>query len=143
MIGFIMYCSTPTRTAEVPSTTLPMADSNGFDNLALKIEENHLDSTDTLTTQCNKDNSQAEDTTTKLTALWNMKFQLLELLWRNQKAPDDTMLWWTNWRKANYGICTHDKVWKRITKTRRARSLLGTLILILVYWRLFLELTSE
>uniref|UniRef100_A0A8C6XDS0 Solute carrier family 35 member F2 n=1 Tax=Naja naja TaxID=35670 RepID=A0A8C6XDS0_NAJNA len=69
MIGFIMYCSTPTRTAEVPSTTLPMADSTGFDNLALKIEENHLDSTDTLTTQSNKDDSQAEDTPTKLTAL--------------------------------------------------------------------------
>ncbi|XP_032075108.1 solute carrier family 35 member F2 [Thamnophis elegans] len=69
MIGFIMYCSTPTRTAEVPSTTLPMADSTGFDNLALKIEENHLESTDTLTSQSNKEDSQAEDTTTKLTAL--------------------------------------------------------------------------
>uniref|UniRef100_A0A8D2J7T4 Solute carrier family 35 member F2 n=1 Tax=Varanus komodoensis TaxID=61221 RepID=A0A8D2J7T4_VARKO len=41
MVGFILYCSTPTRTAEPGSTNLPLAASTGFDNFALKIEENH------------------------------------------------------------------------------------------------------
>uniref|UniRef100_A0ACB8FGG1 Uncharacterized protein n=1 Tax=Sphaerodactylus townsendi TaxID=933632 RepID=A0ACB8FGG1_9SAUR len=43
MVGFILYCSTPTRTAEAASTSLPLTASTGFDNLALKMEENHLD----------------------------------------------------------------------------------------------------
>lgn len=38
MVGFILYCSTPTRTAE--STTLPQLSSTGLDNAALKLEEN-------------------------------------------------------------------------------------------------------
>ncbi|XP_025890836.1 solute carrier family 35 member F2 isoform X1 [Nothoprocta perdicaria] len=38
MVGFILYCSTPTLTAE--ATTLPQPVSAGVDNAALKIEEN-------------------------------------------------------------------------------------------------------
>ncbi|KAK4829602.1 hypothetical protein QYF61_005702 [Mycteria americana] len=38
MVGFILYCSTPTRTAE-PSA-LPQLGSTGLDNAALKLEEN-------------------------------------------------------------------------------------------------------
>ncbi|EMP35900.1 Solute carrier family 35 member F2 [Chelonia mydas] len=41
MVGFILYCSTPTRTAEEATTSLPQPASIGFDNLGLKIEENH------------------------------------------------------------------------------------------------------
>uniref|UniRef100_A0A8C5T1K9 Solute carrier family 35 member F2 n=1 Tax=Malurus cyaneus samueli TaxID=2593467 RepID=A0A8C5T1K9_9PASS len=37
MVGFIMYCSTPTLTAE--PTTLPHPGSTGLDNAALKLEE--------------------------------------------------------------------------------------------------------
>lgn len=40
MVGFILYCSTATRTAEA-TTSLPQPTSSGFDNLGLKIEENH------------------------------------------------------------------------------------------------------
>uniref|UniRef100_A0A8C3J5Y1 Solute carrier family 35 member F2 n=1 Tax=Calidris pygmaea TaxID=425635 RepID=A0A8C3J5Y1_9CHAR len=38
MVGFILYCSTPTRTAE--PTALPQPCSTGLDNAALKLEEN-------------------------------------------------------------------------------------------------------
>ncbi|XP_009889228.1 PREDICTED: solute carrier family 35 member F2 [Charadrius vociferus] len=38
MVGFILYCSTPTRTAE--PTTLPQPGTTGLDNAALKLEEN-------------------------------------------------------------------------------------------------------
>uniref|UniRef100_A0A8B9P7N4 Solute carrier family 35 member F2 n=1 Tax=Apteryx owenii TaxID=8824 RepID=A0A8B9P7N4_APTOW len=38
MVGFILYCSTPTRTAE--PTALPQPVGAGLDNAALKIEEN-------------------------------------------------------------------------------------------------------
>ncbi|XP_074426307.1 solute carrier family 35 member F2 isoform X2 [Larus michahellis] len=38
MVGFILYCSTPTRTAE--PTALPQPSSTGLDNAALKLEEN-------------------------------------------------------------------------------------------------------
>uniref|UniRef100_A0A8C3RLI5 Solute carrier family 35 member F2 n=1 Tax=Chelydra serpentina TaxID=8475 RepID=A0A8C3RLI5_CHESE len=41
MVGFILYCSTPTRMAEEATTSLPQPASIGFDNLGLKIEENH------------------------------------------------------------------------------------------------------
>ncbi|NXT85084.1 S35F2 protein, partial [Zapornia atra] len=41
MVGFILYCSTPTRTAE--PTALPQAGSTGLDNAALKLEENDSD----------------------------------------------------------------------------------------------------
>ncbi|NWW78518.1 S35F2 protein, partial [Climacteris rufus] len=37
MVGFILYCSTPTRTAE--PTALPQPGSSGLDNAALKLEE--------------------------------------------------------------------------------------------------------
>ncbi|XP_066477337.1 solute carrier family 35 member F2 [Tiliqua scincoides] len=42
-VGFIMYCSTPTHNADALSSSLPLATSTGFDNLAMKIEENRLD----------------------------------------------------------------------------------------------------
>ncbi|KAM8821482.1 solute carrier family 35 member F2 [Eudromia elegans] len=38
MVGFILYCSTPTLTAEAPTSPQPV--SAGVDNAALKIEEN-------------------------------------------------------------------------------------------------------
>ncbi|NXB93951.1 S35F2 protein, partial [Vidua chalybeata] len=38
MVGFTLYCSTPTRTAE--PTALPQPSSTGLDNAALKLEEN-------------------------------------------------------------------------------------------------------
>uniref|UniRef100_A0A452GMT2 Uncharacterized protein n=1 Tax=Gopherus agassizii TaxID=38772 RepID=A0A452GMT2_9SAUR len=41
MVGFVLYCSTPTRTAEEATTSQPQPASIGFDNLGLKIEENH------------------------------------------------------------------------------------------------------
>ncbi|NWV27430.1 S35F2 protein, partial [Origma solitaria] len=47
MVGFILYCSTPTRTAE--RTALPQPDSTGMDNAGLKLEEN--DSTAAITVQ--------------------------------------------------------------------------------------------
>lgn len=37
MVGFILYCSTPTRTAE--PTALPQPSRAGLDNAALKLEE--------------------------------------------------------------------------------------------------------
>ncbi|XP_012514579.1 PREDICTED: solute carrier family 35 member F2 [Propithecus coquereli] len=40
MLGFILYCSTPTRTAEPPESTVPAVTSIGIDNLGLKLEEN-------------------------------------------------------------------------------------------------------
>uniref|UniRef100_A0A8C8SCF7 Solute carrier family 35 member F2 n=1 Tax=Pelusios castaneus TaxID=367368 RepID=A0A8C8SCF7_9SAUR len=46
MVGFILYCSTPTRTAEHATTNLPQPDSTGFDNLGLKIEETHQETPD-------------------------------------------------------------------------------------------------
>ncbi|XP_042316157.1 solute carrier family 35 member F2 [Sceloporus undulatus] len=70
MVGFIMYCSTPTRTAEAIATSLPLAASTGFDNLALKIEENHLDTPIILSPQHSRGEGQAKETSaTKLTAL--------------------------------------------------------------------------
>ncbi|XP_053166957.1 solute carrier family 35 member F2 isoform X2 [Hemicordylus capensis] len=62
MVGFVMYCSMPTRTAEAVSTSLPLAPSNGFDNLALKMEENHLDAAVISPVQCNEEESQAGET---------------------------------------------------------------------------------
>ncbi|KAM4681636.1 solute carrier family 35 member F2 [Amazona ochrocephala] len=38
MVGFILYCSTPTRTAE--PAALPQPSSTGLDNAALKLDEN-------------------------------------------------------------------------------------------------------
>ncbi|XP_032063320.1 solute carrier family 35 member F2 isoform X2 [Aythya fuligula] len=38
MVGFILYCSTPTRTAE--PTAVPQPRSTGLDNAGLKLEEN-------------------------------------------------------------------------------------------------------
>ncbi|XP_036283506.1 solute carrier family 35 member F2 [Pipistrellus kuhlii] len=40
MVGFILYCSTPTRTAEPAESSVPPAPSIGIDNLGLKLEEN-------------------------------------------------------------------------------------------------------
>uniref|UniRef100_A0A9L0TBD2 Solute carrier family 35 member F2 n=1 Tax=Equus caballus TaxID=9796 RepID=A0A9L0TBD2_HORSE len=40
MVGFILYCSTPTRTAEPAESSVPPVTSIGIDNLALKLEEN-------------------------------------------------------------------------------------------------------
>ncbi|XP_030056120.1 solute carrier family 35 member F2 isoform X2 [Microcaecilia unicolor] len=39
MVGFILYCSTPTYTADI----LPQSDSAGIDNSGLKVEENDLE----------------------------------------------------------------------------------------------------
>lgn len=38
MVGFILYCSTPTQTAEPAALTQPR--STGLDNAALKLDEN-------------------------------------------------------------------------------------------------------
>lgn len=40
MVGFILYCSTPTRTAEPAESSVPPVTSIGIDNLGLKLEEN-------------------------------------------------------------------------------------------------------
>ncbi|XP_045412628.1 solute carrier family 35 member F2 isoform X2 [Lemur catta] len=40
MLGFVLYCSTPTRTAEPPESTVPAVTTIGIDNLGLKLEEN-------------------------------------------------------------------------------------------------------
>ncbi|XP_027533088.1 solute carrier family 35 member F2 isoform X2 [Neopelma chrysocephalum] len=48
MVGFILYCSTPTRTAE--PTALPQPNSTGLDNAALKLEESESE-TPTITVQ--------------------------------------------------------------------------------------------
>ncbi|XP_074160439.1 solute carrier family 35 member F2 isoform X1 [Sminthopsis crassicaudata] len=40
MVGFILYCSTPTRNAEPPESNVPQLTSFGFDNPGLKIDEN-------------------------------------------------------------------------------------------------------
>ncbi|XP_066103584.1 solute carrier family 35 member F2 isoform X1 [Saccopteryx bilineata] len=40
MVGFILYCSTPTRTAEPAESSVPAITSIGIDNLGLKLEEN-------------------------------------------------------------------------------------------------------
>ncbi|CAI5773255.1 solute carrier family 35 member F2 [Podarcis lilfordi] len=70
MVGFIMYCSTPTRSAEAASTSLPLGSSTGFDNLALKIEENHLNVSIVSPAQHSKEGSQTEEALdTKLTVL--------------------------------------------------------------------------
>nr|XP_056714573.1 solute carrier family 35 member F2 [Euleptes europaea] len=70
MVGFILYCSTPTRTAEAASTSLPLTASTGFDNLALKIEENHLDAATASPTLRNKEESGAgEALASELSAL--------------------------------------------------------------------------
>ncbi|XP_020658828.1 solute carrier family 35 member F2 [Pogona vitticeps] len=70
MVGFIMYCSTPTRTVEVISPNLPSAASTGFDNFALKIEESHLDALVVSPTEHNKEDSRAEEIEcSKFTAL--------------------------------------------------------------------------
>lgn len=39
MVGFILYCSTPTRTAEPAESSVPPGTSIGIDNLGLKLEE--------------------------------------------------------------------------------------------------------
>lgn len=65
-----MYCSTPTRSAEAASTSLPLGSSTGFDNLALKIEENHLNVSIVSPAQRSKEGSQTEEVLdTKLTVL--------------------------------------------------------------------------
>ncbi|KAL8191043.1 UNVERIFIED_CONTAM: hypothetical protein K2H54_066935 [Gekko kuhli] len=70
MVGFILYCSTPTRSAEADSTSLPLTASTGFDNLAMKIEENHLDAAAVSPARHNKEESGAgEMLATELTAL--------------------------------------------------------------------------
>lgn len=40
-MGFVLYCSTPTRTAEPAESSVPAAPSAGIgiDNLGLKLEE--------------------------------------------------------------------------------------------------------
>ncbi|XP_012585284.1 PREDICTED: solute carrier family 35 member F2 isoform X2 [Condylura cristata] len=43
MLGFILYCSTPTRTAEPAESDVPPMTSIGIDNLGLKLEENLQD----------------------------------------------------------------------------------------------------
>ncbi|KAB1254988.1 Solute carrier family 35 member F2 [Camelus dromedarius] len=40
MVGFTLYCSTPTRTAEPAESSVPPVTSIGIDNLGLKLEEN-------------------------------------------------------------------------------------------------------
>ncbi|XP_054368298.2 solute carrier family 35 member F2 isoform X4 [Mirounga angustirostris] len=40
MVGFILYCSTPTRTAEPAESSVPPVTGIGIDNLGLKLEEN-------------------------------------------------------------------------------------------------------
>ncbi|XP_011921897.1 PREDICTED: solute carrier family 35 member F2 isoform X2 [Cercocebus atys] len=40
MVGFILYCSTPTRTAEPAESSVPPVTSIGIDNLGMKLEEN-------------------------------------------------------------------------------------------------------
>ncbi|KAI5266461.1 solute carrier family 35 member F2 isoform X1 [Manis pentadactyla] len=40
MVGFVLYCSMPTRTAEPPESSVPPATSHGIDNPGLKLEEN-------------------------------------------------------------------------------------------------------
>ncbi|EHB04204.1 Solute carrier family 35 member F2 [Heterocephalus glaber] len=42
MVGFILYCSTPTRTAEPAESSVPQLTSIGIDNLGLKLEESSL-----------------------------------------------------------------------------------------------------
>ncbi|XP_065501275.1 solute carrier family 35 member F2 [Caloenas nicobarica] len=49
MVGFIMYCSTPTKTAE-PTAVPEPSSSTGLDNAALKLEENDSE-TPTVTIQ--------------------------------------------------------------------------------------------
>lgn len=49
MVGFIMYCSTPTESAE-PTTVPEPSSSTGLDNAALKLEENDSE-TPTVTVQ--------------------------------------------------------------------------------------------
>ncbi|XP_036048873.1 solute carrier family 35 member F2 isoform X1 [Onychomys torridus] len=45
MVGFILYCSTPTRTAEPAESSVPPVTSIGIDNLGLKLEESCLSET--------------------------------------------------------------------------------------------------
>jgi solute carrier family 35 protein F1/2 len=45
MVGFILYCSTPTRTVEPPESSVPPVTSIGIDNLGLKLEESGLPET--------------------------------------------------------------------------------------------------
>nr|XP_051705691.1 solute carrier family 35 member F2 isoform X1 [Oryctolagus cuniculus] len=40
MVGFVLYCSTPTRTAEPAESSVPPVTIIGIDNLGLKLEEN-------------------------------------------------------------------------------------------------------
>ncbi|XP_045153671.1 solute carrier family 35 member F2 [Echinops telfairi] len=40
MVGFVLYCSSPTRTAEPPESSVPPVTVIGIDNLGLKIDEN-------------------------------------------------------------------------------------------------------
>ncbi|KAJ6662287.1 hypothetical protein lerEdw1_012451 [Lerista edwardsae] len=67
MVGFIMYCATPTHHAEALSSSLPLATSTGFDNLALKIEENRLDAATVSPVQ--RKESRAVETVTTTAAL--------------------------------------------------------------------------
>ncbi|XP_057623927.1 solute carrier family 35 member F2 isoform X2 [Chionomys nivalis] len=45
MVGFVLYCSTPTRTAEPAESSVPPVTSIGIDNLGLKLEESGLSET--------------------------------------------------------------------------------------------------
>ncbi|KAM5245971.1 solute carrier family 35 member F2 [Ctenodactylus gundi] len=45
MVGFILYCSTPTRSAEPAESSVPTVTSIGIDNLGLKLEESGLPET--------------------------------------------------------------------------------------------------
>ncbi|NXU14212.1 S35F2 protein, partial [Pardalotus punctatus] len=51
MVGFTLYCSTPTRSSQ--PTTLPQPSSSGLDNAGLKLEEN--DSTPAITVQFSRE----------------------------------------------------------------------------------------
>ncbi|KAK7810844.1 hypothetical protein U0070_020009 [Myodes glareolus] len=45
MVGFVLYCSTPTRTAEPAESSVPPVTSIGIYNLGLKLEESGLSET--------------------------------------------------------------------------------------------------
>lgn len=45
MVGFVLYCSTPTRTAEPAESSVPPVTNIGIYNLGLKLEESGLSET--------------------------------------------------------------------------------------------------